>query len=186
MYGPKGVGFLIVRDGVALEPLIHGGGQETNRVGLPIRSGTLAVPQIVGLGVACDIARLEMVEEGRRILFLRRRLHAGLDRLDPSLRLNGHPGDRLPGNLNVRFEATWGRGLPYTLSRIAVSSASACSISKAGRSAPSHVLRAMGQDDEQAGAAIRFGLGRFTTEAEIDFAIAHVSECIDDLLNLPI
>ena len=166
IYGPKGVGALYVRKKdprVRLEPIIDGGGHERG-----MRSGTLAVPLIVGLGVACDIARREMAEEGERLKRLREKLRAGImDRL-PETYLNGHPTERLPGNANISFAYVEGEGLMMGIKDVAVSSGSACTSASLE---PSYVLRALGVGDELAHSSIRFGIGRFSTEEEVDYVI---------------
>jgi cysteine desulfurase len=170
LYGPKGVGALFVRrDGrrIPLEPLLHGGGHEQR-----LRSGTLPVPLIVGFGEACRIASEEMSHEAARLTALRERLWQGLCRETNGLVLNGHPLERLPGNLNVSFEGVDGEALMTGLTGLAVSSGSACT---SADPEPSHVLRAMGRSDALTRASIRFGLGRSTTAAQIDQAIEMVS-----------
>src|SRR5262249_3402940 len=145
---------------VRLEPLFDGGGHERG-----MRSGTLAVPLIVGFGVACELSRQEMVAEAARLLHLRKRLHTVItDRLDGST-LNGHPTERLPGNLNLSFAHVEGEALMMSLKDLAVSSGSACTSASVE---PSYVLRALGVSDALARGSLRFGLGRFTTEDEID------------------
>lgn len=164
IYGPKGTGALYVRarnPRVRLSPLIEGGGQERG-----LRSGTLNVPGIVGLGRACELAAQAMADEAQRLTSLRGRLHealiAGLDRVV----LNGHPTERLPGNLNLSFGFIEAESLLMVLNReIALSTGSACS---SATLEPSYVLKAIGQGDELAHASIRFGLGRFTTVEEVD------------------
>jgi len=164
LYGPKGVGALYVRKKdprVRLEAQIDGGGHERG-----MRSGTLAVPLIVGLGAACDISRREMPEESKRVFALRERLRTKImDRL-PESYLNGHPTERLPGNANISFAYVEGEGLMMGIKDVAVSSGSACTSASLE---PSYVLRALGVGDELAHSSIRFGLGRFSTAAEVDF-----------------
>ena len=170
IYGPKGIGALYVRrrdPQVRLEPLVDGGGHERG-----LRSGTVAVPLVVGLGVAVEMAVRERPEEARRVLELRERLHEGIARRIPAIRLNGPPGDRLPGNLNLSFADVDGEALMMAMRDIAVSSGAACS---SATPEPSHVLLAMGLDEDMARASLRFGLGRFTTAEEIDFAIEAVA-----------
>lgn len=179
VYGPKGCGVLYVRSQgprVRLAPLLHGGGHERG-----IRSGTLNVPGIVGLAEACAIAVEERAAEQERLLALRERLRRGLfDRLD-GLRLNGHPTQRLAGNLNVSFGHVEGESLMMALYDVAVSSGSACtSVSLE----PSHVLKAIGLSDELAQSSIRFGLGRFNTEAEVDRVIDRVVHEVKRLREL--
>ena len=144
-------------------PEIDGGGHERG-----YRSGTLNVPGIVGLGKACAIARAEMTEEAARVLALRERLRRGLlERID-GVSVNGSLEHRLPGNLNVSFAYVEGEALMMAVKDVAVSSGSACTSASLE---PSYVLRAMGVSDELAHSSIRFGLGRFTTEEEVDYAV---------------
>ena len=166
MYGPKGVGTLYVRRRVRLEPIFDGGGHERG-----LRSGTLPVPSIVGFGTACDLCATGMTEEAERCRAMRDRLHHGLlERLDDCT-LNGHPSERLPGNLNVSFAHVQGEALLMALKNIAVSSGSACSSASVE---PSYVLRGMGVSDALAHSSIRFGLGRINTLAEVEYAIVDV------------
>ncbi len=171
LYGPKGVGGLYVRMGrprVKLVPLIDGGGHERGR-----RSGTLNVPGIVGFGKACEVSLRVMDAEGRRLTALRERLKRQIfDHLD-YVHLNGHPERRLPHNLNVSFEFVEGESMLMSLKDIAVSSGSACT---SATLEPSYVLRALGVGDELAHTSIRFGLGRWTTEAEVDYVAARAVE----------
>jgi cysteine desulfurase len=166
LYGPKGIGALYVRKKdprVRLEPIIDGGGHERG-----MRSGTLPVPLIVGFGMACEIARKEMAEESQRTFRLRERLRRGImDQLSESY-LNGHPTERLPGNANISFAYVEGEGLMMGIKDVAVSSGSACTSASLE---PSYVLRALGVGDELAHSSIRFGIGRFTTEQEVDFVV---------------
>ena len=179
MYGPKGVGALYVRMGnprVRLVPQMDGGGHEKGR-----RSGTLNVPGIVGLGKACELSGRVMASEAARLIALRERLRAGLFvRLD-HIHLNGHPTQRLPGNLNVSFDFVDGEALLLSLKEIAVSSGSACT---SASMQASHVLRAMGIGDELAHTSIRFGLGRGNTEEEVDYACDRVVEEVTRLRAL--
>lgn len=171
MYGPKGVGALYVRSTqprVKLTPMIDGGGHERG-----MRSGTLNVPGIVGLGKACEIARQEMSAEGERLMALRERLKEGMLAELDDVYINGHPVERLPGNLNMSFAYIEGESLLMSLKEIAVSTGSACTSASLE---PSYVLRALGVRDELAYSAIRFGLGRFNTEEEIDYTIQRVVE----------
>lgn len=169
VYGPKGIGALYVRrknPRVVPEPIIHGGGHERG-----LRSGTLNVPGIVGLGAALEIARAEMPEESRRLGAMRDRLQASiLDRIE-DVQVHGHPTERLPHNLSVSFSYIEGESLITALDDVAVSSGSACT---SARKEPSHVLRALGVGDDQAQSSIRFGLGRFNTEAEVDYVLERV------------
>jgi cysteine desulfurase len=175
-YGPKGAGALYVRrqkPKIRLSGLIDGGGHEQG-----LRSGTLNVPGIVGLGAAAEICRLEMAAEGARLAAMRDRLLAGLRRNLEGVRLNGPASARLPHNLHVSFEDVDGEALLLALGDLAVSTGSACS---SGSQAPSHVLQAIGAVGDRAGASIRFGLGRGTTDAEIDFAIERVTTVVRSL-----
>jgi cysteine desulfurase len=181
IYGPKGVGALYVRrrdPQIRLSPLFDGGGHERG-----FRSGTLPVPLIVGLGEACRIANEEREEEQARVRGLRERLHHGLMQALPDTKLNGHPQLRLAGNLNLSFAGVDGEALMMAMREIAVSSGSACSSSNPE---PSHVLMAMGLEDDLARASLRFGLGRFTTTEEVDFAILQVVQAIRRLRDLPV
>ena len=171
MYGPKGVGALYVRSTkprVKLTPLIDGGGHERG-----MRSGTLNVPGIVGLGKACEISQKEMSAEGERLIALRERLKDGILAELDEVYINGHAVERLAGNLNMSFACIEGESLLMGLKEIAVSTGSACT---SATLEPSYVLKALGLADELAYSAIRFGLGRFTTEEEIDFTIHRVVE----------
>jgi cysteine desulfurase len=170
MYGPKGVGALYVRRRVRLEPLLDGGGHERG-----LRSGTLNVPSIVGFGKACEICESEMPAEGDRCRQMRDRLHEGLIHASGDCTLNGHPTERLPGNLNVSFAAVQGEALLMALNSVAVSSGSACTSASVE---PSYVLGAMGVPDELAHASIRFGLGRFNTAEEVDYVIDEVTKVV--------
>jgi cysteine desulfurase len=176
MYGPKGVGALYVRrqdPRVRLEPLLDGGGHERG-----LRSGTLPVPLIVGFGLACELCRQEMAAEAERLTGLRERLRHGiLDNLEGTF-LNGHPVERLPGNLNVSFAYVDGEALMVSMKDVALSSGSACTTANPE---PSYVLRALGVEDELARGSLRFGLGRFTTEEEVDFVIADVRRAVNRL-----
>lgn len=169
MYGPKGVGALYVRrrnPRVALAPLIHGGGHERG-----MRSGTLNVSGIVGLGKACELAAAEGPADAKRIAELRNRLWRKLDQAIPGLQQNGSVKHRLPNNLNVSFPGIDADALMTGMKGVAVSSGSACTSAK---QEPSHVLRGIGLADDQVQSSIRFGLGRFTTAEEIDRAAAAV------------
>jgi cysteine desulfurase len=169
IYGPKGIGALYVRarePRVRLIPIIDGGGHERG-----MRSGTLNVPGVVGLGAACEIAKSEMRAEGERLLALRERLRERLlAELDETY-VNGSLESRLPGNLNLSFGFVEGESLLMGLKEIALSSGSACTSASLE---PSHVLRAIGVSDELAHSSIRFGLGRFTTEDEVDYVAERV------------
>jgi cysteine desulfurase len=179
MYGPKGIGALYIRrrdPPVRLTPLFDGGGHERG-----LRSGTLPVPLVVGLGTAAAIAGRERADEAARLLRLRERLHAGIAARVAAIRLNGHPTRRLPGNLNLSFAYVDGEALMMAMRDVAVSSGSACT---AANPEPSHVLLAIGLAEEMARASLRFGLGRFTTEEEIDYAVGAVAEAVDRLRTL--
>jgi cysteine desulfurase len=158
IYGPKGTGALFVTKGVELERQTHGGGQERG-----LRAGTLNVPGIVGLGAACEICRLEREEESARTAGLRDRLRARLE----DVRMNGPERERLPGNLHVSFPGVDAESLMLAVPEVAVSSGSACA---SGSMEISHVLKAIGMKPDLAKSSVRFGLGRFTTEAEVDEA----------------
>ena len=172
-YGPKGCGALFVRrmkPRLALAPQVAGGGQENG-----LRSGTLNVPGIVGLGRAAEICRLEMADESARLASLRDRLLDGLRARVPDVRVNGSLEHRLPHNLHVSFDGIEGEALLMALGDLAVSTGSACA---SGSQAVSHVLEAIGATSQHAGASIRFGLGRTTTRDEIDFAIDRVATVV--------
>ena len=179
IYGPKGIGALYVRSKgprVRLSPQMDGGGHERG-----MRSGTLNVPGIVGLGAACEIAGKEMPDEAQRLIQLRSQLQAGLfERLD-EIYVNGHPTERLPGNLNVSFAYVEGESLLMGINDIAVSSGSACT---SATLEPSYVIRALGIDDELAHSSIRFGLGRFNTEEEVDYVTDRVSKEVKRLRDM--
>lgn len=164
LYAPKGIGVLYVRrrPRVRLLPLIDGGGQERG-----LRSGTLPAPLCVGLGEACAIAAEEMPAEAARLGQLRDRLLARLRAALPDIRVNGDMERRLPGNLNVSFPGVDAEALMQSVPDVAISTGSACTSATVE---PSYVLRAMGIGDDLARASVRFGLGRFTTESELDYA----------------
>jgi cysteine desulfurase len=192
MYGPKGIGALYVRSKgprVRLSPIIDGGGHERG-----FRSGTLNVPGIVGFGKAADLSREGMADEAQRVLRLRERLREGLFSQLDDIYLNGHPVHRLPGNLNVSFAYVEGESLlmglngstsPIAVGQsqppIAVSSGSACT---SATLEPSYVLKALGVGDELAHTSIRFGLGRFNTEEEVDYVIDRVVHEVRRLRDL--
>jgi len=163
-YGPKGVGALYIRrkPRVRIEAQIHGGGHERG-----FRSGTLPTHQIVGMGEAFRIAGEEMATENERIRMLRDKLHRGLAEIE-EIFLNGHPEQRVPHNLNMSFAYVEGESLMMAIKDVAVSSGSACTSASLE---PSYVLRALGRSDELAHSSIRFTIGRFTTEQEIDYAV---------------
>ena len=185
IYGPKGVGALYVRrgpPGVRLDPLLDGGGQENG-----LRSGTLNVPGIVGFATALQLCLAEIPGEMPRLSALRQRLWEGLQREITDIQLNGPDWSktsdciRLPGNLNCSFPFVDGEALLMNMRDVAVSSGSACT---SANPEPSHVLRALGLSDDLTRASLRFGLGRFNTEEEIDFAIQATSETVHRLRQL--
>jgi cysteine desulfurase len=179
LYGPKGVGLLYVRrrrrDGgrLRLAPQMHGGGQERG-----LRSGTLPVPLIAGFAKAVALCEAEREREAERLGALRDRMLAHLRQALPGVTLHGHPSRRLPGNLNVSFEGVEADALMTRLPELALSTGSACS---SARPEPSHVLRALGVPDSQARASLRIGLGRTTTEAEVDAATEAVIAQVERL-----
>jgi len=179
LYGPKGVGVLYVRrkdPRVELTAMIDGGGHERG-----LRSGTLNVPGIVGLGKACEIAQKEMAEEGERLRRLRDRLKDSiLSRLDDTT-LNGSMVHRLPNNLNLSFAGVEGDALLMGINDVAISSGSACTTATLE---PSHVLRALGVPEDLAHSSIRFGLGRFNTKEEVDYVANRVVETVKRLREL--
>jgi cysteine desulfurase len=178
MYGPKGVGALYVRrkPRTRLTAQIDGGGHERG-----MRSGTLNVPGIVGFGKACELCMNEMAEEGVRLRRLRERLKDGLfARLD-EVYVNGSIAHRLPNNLNVSFAFVEGESLLMGINDIAVSSGSACT---SATLEPSYVLKALGVGEDLAHTSIRFGLGRFNTEEEVDYVIDRVVETVNRLREL--
>jgi len=183
LYGPKGVGALYVRrrdPAVRLEAQIDGGRQERG-----LRSGTLNVPGIVGLARALELCRDELPAEAERLRGLRDRLFAGLSSRIRGVRLNGPPLERtelrLPGNLNCRFAGVDGDSLIVSVPDLAVSSGSACS---SADPEPSHVLLALGLDFDETRSSLRFGLGRFNTAEEVDFAITTLAAAVDRLRSL--
>jgi cysteine desulfurase len=177
MYGPKGVGALYVRrkPRVRLEAQMHGGGHERG-----MRSGTLATHQLVGMGECCRIAQEEMHAEQERIGVLRERLWQGLQDIE-EVHINGSVEHRLPGFLNVSFNFVEGESLIMSLSDLAVSSGSACTSASLE---PSYVLRALGLNDEMAHSSLRFSVGRFTEQADIDYALGKVHQAVDKLREL--
>jgi cysteine desulfurase len=177
VYGPKGIGALYVRrkPRIRLEAQMHGGGHERG-----LRSGTLATHQIVGMGEAFRIAAEEMEGEAVRIRKLRDRLYQGFQDID-EVYINGDMDQRIPGNLNISFNFVEGESLIMALKDLAVSSGSACTSASLE---PSYVLRALGRSDELAHSSIRFTLGRFTTEEEIDYTIELVRKNIDRLRDM--
>ncbi len=179
IYGPKGIGALYVRakqPRIRITPIIHGGGHEKG-----VRSGTLNVPGIIGFGKACQLAQDQMADEGPLLNRLRERLKEGIfSRLD-GVFLNGDTTHRLPGNLNMSFAGVDGESLLMGLKEIAVSSGSTCT---SAVFEPSHVLRALGVKEDLANASIRFGLGRFNTEEEVDYTIDRVAQEVSRLRDL--
>ncbi|MBD3586683.1 IscS subfamily cysteine desulfurase [Salinimonas sp. HHU 13199] len=173
-YGPKGSGALFARrrPKVHIEEQIHGGGHERN-----MRSGTLATHQIVGLGMACELAASELEAEQARLTTLRDKLWSGLSKLD-NVKLNGHSTARVAGNLNVSFSGCDGESLMMALNDIAVSSGSACTSASLE---PSYVLKAIGCDAETAHSGIRFSVGRFTTDEDVEYTIDKVTDVVQRL-----
>lgn len=176
LYGPKGIGALYVRrkdPRVRLDAILDGGGHERG-----MRSGTLPVPSIVGLGMACELARKELTSEAVRLMGLREKLRKGIQAELEEVYLNGHPTERLPGNLNISFAYVEGEALMMGIKDVAVSSGSACTSASLE---PSYVLKALGVGDELAHSSIRFGLGRFNTEEEVDYVIGDVVRAVNHL-----
>lgn len=174
MYGPKGIGALYVRrrnPRIRLDPLFSGGGQERG-----LRSGTLPHPLCAGFGAACDIARREMENDHEWVNYLSKKLRDGIEQRIPNVQRNGDPEYNYAGCLNYSFAYVEGESLLMALKNIAVSSGSACTSASLE---PSYVLRALGVDDELAHSSLRFGIGRFSTEEEVDFVLSllerHVS-----------
>ncbi|MGQ0664855.1 MAG: IscS subfamily cysteine desulfurase [Pseudomonadota bacterium] len=178
IYGPKGIGALYVRrkPRVRLVALIHGGGQEHG-----LRSGTLPTPLCVGLGAAAAISGVEMAAEAKRLKALRDRFYEQVTRHLPAVYLNGDLERRLPGNINLSFADVGGEALMMGIKDLAVSSGSACS---SATREPSYVLGALGRDAELADASLRFGFGRFTTAAEVDYAADRIVETVRKLREL--
>jgi len=178
IYGPKGMGALYVSRNprVRLEAQMHGGGHERG-----MRSGTLATHQIVGMGEAFAIAKAEMLEEGKKIKQLRDRLLEGFSDMEEEVVINGDIKQRVPGNLNISFNYVEGESLMMAISDVAVSSGSACTSASLE---PSYVLRALGLSDELAHSSIRFSIGRYTTEKDVDDAIRLVREKVEKLRDL--
>ena len=183
LYGPKGIGALYVRRGappIRLQPLVNGGGQERG-----LRSGTLNVPGIVGFARAVELCLAELSTEPGRIGQLRNRLYEGLVAAVPDLVLNGpdliHPEWRLPGNLNVSLPGVEGQSLLLAAKDLALSSGSACT---SEHPEPSHVLRSLGISEDSARSSIRFGLGRFNSAEEVEYAIGLVAQTTHRLRQL--
>ncbi|MEJ7558916.1 MAG: IscS subfamily cysteine desulfurase [Pedobacter sp.] len=178
MYGPKGVGVLYVRrknPRVKVTAQMDGGGHERG-----MRSGTLNVPGIVGLGKACELCRLEMDSEATRLSALRDKLESSLTVMEESY-VNGNVQHRLPHVANISFKYVEGEGLMMAMKDLAVSSGSACTSASLE---PSYVLKSLGLSDDLAHSSIRFGLGRFTTEAEVDYAIENTKKAVNHLRDL--
>jgi cysteine desulfurase len=175
VYGPMGIGVLYMRrrPRVRLKPLFQGGGQERG-----MRSGTLSTPLCVGMGEACAISEEELAEEATRLSRLRDMLYQGIVGRVPDVHLNGDAQKRIPGNLNFSFDHVDGNGLIAGLTGISVSSGSACT---SGDVAPSYVLKALGVEDALAFACVRIGLGRFTTSADVKFAVETIVEKVAKL-----
>ena len=178
MYGPKGVGALYVRrkPRVRIAPIIDGGGQERG-----MRSGTLNVSSIVGFGAAAQIAREELAEESARIFRLREKLRTGIMSQLDMLTINGSMEHRLPGNLNISFAYVEGEALMMSIKDVAVSSGSACTSASLE---PSYVLRACGVEEDMAHSSIRFGIGRFNTEEEVDYVVRLVVDKVRKLRDM--
>jgi cysteine desulfurase len=179
MYGPKGVGALYVRrknPRVQLQALIDGGGHERG-----MRSGTLNVPGIVGLGKACELCGEEMATESKRLTAMRERLRQTIEKNLDEVYVNGNYEHRLPGNLNMSFLYVEGESLLMGINDIAVSSGSACT---SATLEPSYVLKALGLGDDLAHSSIRFGLGRFNTDAEVDYVAAKIVDVVKKLREL--
>ncbi len=178
LYGPKGIGALYVRrrPRVRLQALINGGGQERG-----MRSGTLPTPLVVGLGEACRIALAEMQSEAGRLSALRDRMLNGLRERLPEIYVNGDLDARIPGNLNISFAFVEGEGLMMGIKDLAVSSGSACTSASLE---PSYVLRALGVEEELAHTSLRLGLGRFTTEQEVDHAVDQIAAAVTKLREM--
>jgi cysteine desulfurase len=179
IYGPKGVGALYVRKKgprVRLVPQIDGGGHERG-----MRSGTLPVPLIIGFGKACELCEQEMPAESKRIAAMRDRLQAQIMKSLDECYLNGHPTERLPHNLNISFAYVEGEALLMGVKEIALSSGSACT---SATLEPSYVLRALGVGSDLAHSSIRFGLGRFTTDEEVDYTAKRMTEAVTRLREM--
>lgn len=179
IYGPKGVGALYVRrkaPRVRLEAMMYGGGHERG-----MRSGTLPVPLIVGFGKACELCEQEMSTESVRMAKMRDRLQEGIMKGMDEVYLNGHPTERLPNNLNISFAYVEGEALLMGVKEIALSSGSACT---SATLEPSYVLRALGVGSDLAHSSIRFGLGRFNTDEEVDYTIDRMIKAVTHLREM--
>jgi cysteine desulfurase len=173
IYGPKGIGAIYISSGVKITPQIFGGGHERN-----LRSGTLNVPGIAGFGKAVELCSKLMETENKRLKYLRDKLYNNLISRIKGVSLNGSMNNRLPNNLNLSFEDVKAENLMMEMRDIALSTGAACSSASVK---PSHVLKAIGASDQQSKSSIRFGLGRFNTEEEIDYTIKRFSETINKL-----
>lgn len=179
MYGPKGIGALYVRKKaprVRIAPMMDGGGHERG-----MRSGTLPVPLIVGFGKACELCEQEMESEGKRLAAMRDRLQAAIMKGLEDVYLNGHPTQRLPHNLNISFAYVEGESLLMGVKEIALSSGSACT---SATLEPSYVLRALGVGSDLAHSSIRFGLGRFSTDEEVEYTAKRIIETVTRLREM--
>jgi cysteine desulfurase len=179
MYGPKGIGALYVRKKaprVRIAPMMDGGGHERG-----MRSGTLPVPLIVGFGKACELCEQEMESEGKRLAAMRDRLQAAIMNGLEDVYLNGHPTQRLPHNLNISFAYVEGESLLMGVKEIALSSGSACT---SATLEPSYVLRALGVGSDLAHSSIRFGLGRFSTDEEVEYTAKRIIETVTRLREM--
>jgi len=176
LYGPKGVGALYIakrRPPIRFHPLVHGGGHERGK-----RSGTLAVPIIVGFGAAAEIAGQDMTEEMKRTAYLRDKLESEILKACDYVHVNGDPDNRLPGTTNLSFEFIEGESLIMGMPDLCVASGSACTSASLE---PSHVIQALGVKEELAHSSIRFGIGRQTTEEEVDFALEKIKGVVEKL-----
>ncbi|MEE8170601.1 MAG: aminotransferase class V-fold PLP-dependent enzyme, partial [Phycisphaerae bacterium] len=179
IYGPKGVGALYVRrkkPRVRCEPVVHGGGHERG-----MRSGTLNVPGVVGLGKAAAICLEEMADESVRLALLRDRLNDGIMSQLDDVFVNGHSTERTPNNVNISFLYVEGESMMMGIDDVAVSSGSACTSASLE---PSYVLKALGLGDDLAHSSIRFSLGRFTTEEEVDYVVDRVVQTVNKLREM--
>jgi cysteine desulfurase len=179
LYGPKGIGALFIKKKtpkIKIVPIIDGGGHENG-----LRSGTLNVPGIVGFGKACEIAKLEMKNEAERTKYLRDKLQNGIMNKLEDVYLNGHPTQRLPNNLNLSFYGVESEAILMGMKEVALSTGSACSSASVEKS---HVLKAIGLNDDLISSAIRFGIGRFNTEEEIDYVINRIVEVVNHLRSI--
>jgi len=178
IYGPKGIGAVYVskKPRVRLDPIISGGGQERG-----LRSGTLPSPLIVGMGEACRVAKQELRNDFEHVTALSKRLYDGVTSRLTHVVVNGDPVQRYPGNLNLSFSCVEGESLLMSLKEVAVSSGSACT---SATLEPSYVLRALGVSEDMAHTSLRFGIGRFTTEEEIDYAVDKIVLYVNRLRDM--